>query len=92
MARAKTQLAKSSASEARSKSMAFKERFQGRISHISKDGELGVVAATHLPIKKLQPTGSVIALSRNEQTTQRSSTITNPGLKDFRTLEPNSKQ
>ena len=44
---------KSQTNEARL-SQRFKDRFKGRISHISKEGDYGVVANARLPIQKLQ--------------------------------------
>ena len=35
-------------------SQRFKERFKGRISHVNKEGDYGVVANARLPIQKLQ--------------------------------------
>ena len=35
-------------------SQRFRERFKGRISHVNKEGDYGVVANARLPIQKLQ--------------------------------------
>ena len=32
----------------------FKERFEGRISLVNKEGDYGVAASSRLPIKKLE--------------------------------------
>ena len=41
----------------------FKERFEGRISLMNKEGDYGVAASTRLPIKKLDLTNNSVMSS-----------------------------